>query len=79
MIESNNASTNGYISGIYGSLIEIKGLENNIRLHDLIKVANRNILGEVIQIYTNYVVAQCFEDVNNLKLNFQKEDYIRNF
>lgn len=69
MIESNNASTNGYISGIYGSLIEIKGLEKKIRLHDLIKVANRNLLGEVIQIYTNHIVAQCFEDVNNLKLN----------
>ena len=69
MIESNNASNNGYVSGIYGSLIEIKGLEDSIRLHDLIKVANRNILGEVIQIYTNHIVAQCFEDVNNLKLN----------
>ena len=60
MIESNNASKNGYVSGIYGSLIEIKGLEDSIRLHDLIKVANRNILGEVIQIYTNHIVAQCF-------------------
>ena len=69
MIESNNASKNGYVSGIYGSLIEIKGLEDSIRLHDLIKVANRNILGEVIQIYTNHIVAQCFENVNNLKLN----------
>ncbi len=69
MIESNNASKNGYVSGIYGSLIEIKGLEDSIRLHDLIKVVNRNILGEVIQIYTNHVVAQCFEDVNNFKLN----------
>jgi len=69
MIESNNASKNGYVSGIYGSLIEIKGLEDSIRLHDLIKVANRNILGEVIQIYTKHIVAQCFEDVNNLKLN----------
>jgi len=59
----------GYISAIYGSLIEIKGLEKQIRLHDLIKVSNHNILGEVIQIYSDHVVAQCFENTYNLKLN----------
>ncbi len=59
----------GYISGIKGSLIEIKGLENQIRLFDLVKITKRNILSEVIQIHKDYVVAQCFEDTLNLTLN----------
>jgi len=58
----------GYISAINSSLIEIKGFESQIRLHDLIKVSEQNILGEVIQIYSNHVVAQCFESTTNLKL-----------
>ena len=57
----------GYVSSINGSLIEIKGLENQVRLNDLIRVSN--ILGEVIQIYSDHVIAQCFENTNNLKLN----------
>ncbi len=68
MIESNENSIYGYISAINGSLIEIKGLESRIRLHDLIKVSNYNILGEVIQIYSDHIVVQCFENTNNLKL-----------
>ncbi len=59
----------GYISAIIGSLIKIKGLEDSIRLNDLIKVQNYNILGEVIQIYSNHIVAQCFESTTNLKIN----------
>ncbi len=69
MTESNY----GYISAINGSLIEIKGFESQIRLHDLIKISEQNILGEVIQIYSKYVVAQCFESTINLKL---KEEVI---
>jgi len=69
MTESNY----GYISAINGSLIEIKGFEKQIRLHDLIKISEQNILGEVIQIYSEYVVAQCFESTINLKL---KEEVI---
>ncbi|MFW9897963.1 MAG: V-type ATP synthase subunit A [Candidatus Thorarchaeota archaeon] len=59
----------GYISAIYGSLIEIKGFENQVRVHDLIKISDHNILGEILQIYSNHVIAQCFESTNNLKLN----------
>jgi V/A-type H+-transporting ATPase subunit A len=59
----------GYISGINGSLIEIKGLEDNIRLHDLIKISTVNVLGEVIQIYSDKIIVQCFEDTSKLKLN----------
>jgi len=63
----------GYISAINGTLIEIKGLEDKIRLHDLIKVSEHNILGEVIQKFSDHVVAQCFESTINLKL---KEEVI---
>jgi len=59
----------GYISAIMGSLIQIKGLESQIRLHDLIKVSKYHILGEVIQIYSDYIVAQCFESTTNLRIN----------
>jgi V/A-type H+-transporting ATPase subunit A len=63
----------GYITAILGSLIEIKGLENQVRLYDLINIPKYNILGEIIQIYSDHVVAQCFENTYNLKL---KEDVI---
>lgn len=59
----------GYISAITGSLIKIKGLERQIRLHELVKVAKYNLLGEVIQIYSDYIVAQCFENTTNLRIN----------
>ncbi|MFX1305060.1 MAG: V-type ATP synthase subunit A [Promethearchaeota archaeon] len=60
--------TSGYISAINGSLIEIKGFEKEVRIHDLIRESEHNILGEVIQIYSNHVTAQCFENTDNLKL-----------
>ncbi|TFG21767.1 MAG: V-type ATP synthase subunit A [Promethearchaeota archaeon] len=63
----------GYIAGISGSLITVKGLENEIRLNDLIKVTNHNIIGQVIQIYSDYIIAQCFENTNNLKLREKVE------
>jgi V/A-type H+-transporting ATPase subunit A len=52
-----------------GSLIKVKGLERKIKLHELIKVTEYNLLGEVIQIYSDYVVAQCFESTTNLRIN----------
>ncbi|MHA1488526.1 MAG: V-type ATP synthase subunit A [Promethearchaeota archaeon] len=58
----------GSISAINGSLVTIKGLENQVRIHDLIKIEKYNILGEVIQIYLDHVIAQCFENTNNLRL-----------
>ena len=61
-------STPGVISSIKGSLIEIKGIVNNARLFDLIKVVKHNILGEIIQIHSNYLVAQCFESTYNISL-----------
>ena len=69
MIESkfNETTQQGYISEIVGSLIKVKGLESKIRLHDLIKV--RNIIGEVIHIYSDHIVAQCFEHTTNLRIN----------
>ena len=69
MTEFNTNTTSGYISAIYGSLIEVKGLGSQTRLHDLIKISNINILGEIIQIYKNHIIAQCFESTNDLKLN----------
>jgi V/A-type H+-transporting ATPase subunit A len=59
----------GYISAIMGSIIKIKGLERQIKLHELIKVSKYNLLGEVIQIYSDYIVAQCFENTTNLRIN----------
>ncbi len=64
-----NKESYGYISGIYGSLIEVKGVAQKVRLFDLIKIEKRNILSEVIQIHKDYVIAQCFESTFNLKLN----------
>ncbi|MFX1388849.1 MAG: V-type ATP synthase subunit A [Promethearchaeota archaeon] len=64
-----NNPEHGYISAIMGSLIKVKGLERKIKLHELIKVINYNLLGEVIQIYADHIVAQCFEDTSNLKIN----------
>ena len=58
----------GVISSIKGSLIEIKGIENEACLFDLVKVLNHNILGEIIQIHSNYLVAQCFEITHELSL-----------
>ena len=65
---ANKDPQSGYISEINGSLIKVKGLENQIRIHDLIKVSNYNILGEVIQKYSDHVIIQCFESTQNLKL-----------
>ncbi|MFW9827527.1 MAG: V-type ATP synthase subunit A [Candidatus Thorarchaeota archaeon] len=59
----------GYITSIIGSLIEIKGLENHVRLYDLIKIPKYEILGEVIQIFPDHAVAQCFEPLTNINLN----------
>jgi len=69
MSKSHKYNQTGYISAINGSLIEIKGLEQNIRLHDLVKIATHNILGEVIQIYANRTIVQCYENTNNIRLN----------
>jgi V/A-type H+-transporting ATPase subunit A len=68
---SNDAQQNGFISAISGSIIHIKGIEENVRIHDLIKVSKQNILGEVIHIYSDYVVAQCFENTTSLRINDQ--------
>ncbi|MFX0076779.1 MAG: V-type ATP synthase subunit A [Candidatus Hermodarchaeota archaeon] len=64
----------GYVSSINGSLIEIRGLENQVRLNDLVRV--KRILGEVIQIYSDHVIAQCFENTSNLKLG-EKVDNLK--
>ncbi len=66
--DSKNKTNRGYISAIIGSLIKVKGLESQARLHDLIKIIKYNILGEVIQIYSDHVTVQCFEDTTNVKL-----------
>jgi len=66
---SKRDSIHGYISAIVGSLIQIKGLENQIRLHDLINISKFNILGEVLQISSDHVTVQTFENTINLKLN----------
>ena len=69
MSESNNGSKIGFISAIIGSLIEVKGLERHVRVHDLLRISKYNILAEVIQIFSDHVVCQCFEDCTKVKLN----------
>jgi len=69
MIKTHNDSDIGFISAINGSLVEIRDLQDIVKLHDLIKVTPYNILGEVIQIYSDHVVVQCYENTNNLQLN----------
>ncbi|MHA1150796.1 MAG: V-type ATP synthase subunit A [Promethearchaeota archaeon] len=59
----------GYISAINSSLIEIKGIKSKTRLYDLIRIVNHDIYCEVIKIYEDHIVAQCFENTSNLKLN----------
>jgi len=66
----------GYISGISGSLITVKGLENKTRLNDLIKIINYNILGQCIQIYSDHIIVQCFESTHNLKLGEKVESLL---
>ncbi|MEJ2296318.1 MAG: hypothetical protein P8Y23_16335 [Candidatus Lokiarchaeota archaeon] len=58
----------GVITSIYGTLIKVKGLEDYVRLHDLVKISKHNLLGEIIQIYKTYITIQCFESTLNLKL-----------
>lgn len=65
----NENKDQGYISAIHSSLIEVKGIKSKTRLHDLIEISNHNILCEVIKIYSDYIVAQCFEDTFNIRLN----------
>ncbi|TFF87778.1 MAG: V-type ATP synthase subunit A, partial [Promethearchaeota archaeon] len=74
-MKESNEEIEGYISTINGSLIYVKGFQNNVRLHDLIKINKQNIKGEIIQIYSDYIVAQCFENTDNLKLH-QKVTYL---
>jgi len=71
MRKSDKESKYGYISAITGSLITIKGLENYVHLHELIRISKYDILGEVIQIYSDHVIAQCFENTIKVKLNDQ--------
>jgi V/A-type H+-transporting ATPase subunit A len=73
MTESNDRKF-GYISAINGSLITIKGLEQEIRLNDLIKVSDHNILGQCIQIYSDHIIAQCYENTHSLKLKEKVEN-----
>lgn len=76
MTESNNKLKDriqddkdlGYISAINGSLIEVKGFQEEIRLYDLVKIKKFNIIGEVLQIHPDRVIAQCFENTNTLRL-----------
>ncbi|MHA2283444.1 MAG: V-type ATP synthase subunit A [Promethearchaeota archaeon] len=62
-------SKRGYISSITGSLIKIKGLENYVKLHSLVKISNYDILGQVIQIYSDHIIVQSFDTLIKVKLN----------
>jgi len=64
----------GYISAVIGSLIKVKGLENDVRLNDMVKISKHNILAEVLKIYSDHVVAQCFENTINLRINEKVEN-----
>ena len=59
----------GNITEIIGSLIKVKGLEDVSRLHDIVKILKHNILGEIIQIYSDHIIVQCFDNTMKVKLN----------
>ena len=59
----------GYITEIIGSLIKVKGLEEVSRLRDIVKILKHNILGEIIQIYSDHIIVQCFDKTMKVKLN----------
>jgi V/A-type H+-transporting ATPase subunit A len=63
------SSRKGSIASIHGSLISIKGIEKQVKLHNIVKVEKHNILGEVLQIYPDYVIAQCFENTEKLRIH----------
>ena len=67
--KADKESNYGYISSITGSLIKVKGLENQVKLHSLIKISDYDILGQVIQIYSDHVICQSFENAIKVKLN----------
>ena len=67
MIVESKDSQEGFISAVNGSLVEIKGLENYVRLNDLIKISKHNFLCQVIQIYSDRIIAQSFENTNSIK------------
>jgi len=69
MVVAVNESKEGFISAVNGSLVEIKGLEGDVRLNDLIKISRHNFLCQVIQIYSDHIIAQSFENTNSIKLN----------
>ncbi len=69
MIVESKDSQEGFISAVNGSLVEIKGLESYVRLNDLIKISKHNVLCQVIQIYSDRIIAQSFENTNSIKLN----------
>ncbi len=69
MIVESKDSQEGFISAVNGSLVEIKGLESYVRLNDLIKISKHNFLCQVIQIYSDRIIAQSFENTNSIKLN----------
>jgi V/A-type H+-transporting ATPase subunit A len=68
MVVDNKDSKEGFISAVNGSLVEIKGLEKRVRLNDLIKISKHNFLCQVIQIYSDHIIAQSFENTNSIKL-----------
>jgi len=69
LIVESKDSQEGFISAVNGSLVEIKGLESYVRLNDLIKISKHNFLCQVIQIYSDRIIAQSFENTNSIKLN----------
>ncbi|NHJ21200.1 MAG: V-type ATP synthase subunit A [Candidatus Lokiarchaeota archaeon] len=68
VIKEKESVATGFISAVNGSLIEIKGLENRVRLDDLLKISNYNFLCSVIQIYSDRIIAQCFENTESIRL-----------
>ena len=58
----------GHLSKINQNIIEIKGFSDHVKLNHMVLVEESNLLGEIIQIHDDYIVAQCFERTKGLKL-----------
>ncbi|MCX7715099.1 MAG: V-type ATP synthase subunit A, partial [Clostridia bacterium] len=63
-----NGTVNGYIFGINGPVVEVKG-SDEFRMHETVLVGNEKLIGEVIGIDKDASIIQVYEETTGLKPN----------
>jgi len=58
----------GRIIGIDGPIIKVKGLKNP-KIGDLIKIGEDHRIGEIVKIYGNIAISQCYDYTEGLKVD----------